>query len=118
MKALNIIIGILLLTAMVVATVYFIKFTSIKRQVEDINSELQITRNLLENSRAECTILKETAARDRSALEQYSRATQDIQTEYINKHEIIQNDKTAADWLDTPLPDSLRLLYGCTCDHD
>ena len=118
MKALNICIGIILIATIIVATAYFFKCTSINRELEDVNAELQNTRNLLENSRAECTILKETAARDRSALEQYSRSIEATQTEYIQKHEIIHNDKTAADWLATPLPDSMRLLYGCTCDHD
>ena len=118
MKVINIIICLSLVVAIIIAAVYRSKLASINRELENTNEELETVRKSLEHSRAECTILKEDSERVKAAMEQYTHAIESTQTEYVQKYEAIQNDETAVDWLNTSLPDSVRLLYGCTCDSD
>lgn len=116
MKVINIIILVVLLTVIVIAVVYHAKLSTANTKLETANKQLEETRILLERSKMECTILREDSRRANNATEQYTHAIESKQTEYVEKYRTIHNDETAADWLSTPLPNSIRLLYGCSCD--
>lgn len=117
-KAINIVIAAALIATIITAALYRAKVASISRQLESTNEEMESVRKSLERSRSECTILKEDSKRVQAIIGQYTHAIESKQTEYVDRCNAIQNDETAVDWLSTPLPDSIRLLYGCTCDGD
>lgn len=112
------IVTILFAIATICSTILYARLDFTASQLEKANKDLADVRNSLEQSRRECTILKEDSARAQAAMDSYTKSVEDIRETHADLCKRLQEDGTAVDWLHASLPDSIRLLYNCPGDSD
>lgn len=103
------IIALVLIITALSARVY-----SLEKRLKQRQDELQNAQKSLEKSRQEYMILSDKSKRDEQSLEALVSVVKTEQNAASQRLECVESSNDAHDWLDDPLPDSVRMCFGHT----
>jgi hypothetical protein len=85
---------------------------SLRSSIDKARNETADLQRRLDQSERVCEIMKHQVEKTEQVVTQYSHAVGKEETISHEKLKEVSHDKTACDWLDAVLPDSIQLLYN------
>jgi cell division protein FtsL len=107
----------IVLAALLVILIVIVGFLSItikhkNSDLKALKSEIEAKDEKINSIRADLQTLKDEMEKGQKAGQIHVETTIKAGSEYVDKINTIESDKTACDWLDQPLPDAVMRIYS------
>ena len=86
----------------------------IKHKLNDSENFITSLTEKVQKDEETFTILNEMNDRQNRVICEYQKEMKRLKNEQTKKISIIEESKDACDWLDSPVPDSIGMLFGTT----